>query len=241
MAAAICQFEDLQSAVDTTVAVLQCGIPVARMELLDTAQMEASIAYSKLDELEVKETLFFEFHGSEAGVSEQAETVQMLAEENGGSKFQWVTKQEDRTRLWQARHDAYFAMLAFVPGKRVWSTDVAVPISRLTECIMETQRDLAECGVVAPICGHVGDGNFHCGIMVDPEDEEDKERAYAFNKRLVRRALAMGGTCTGEHGIGIGKIGSLQEEVGETYEYMRRIKAALDPDNIMNPGKVVAL
>ena len=241
MAAAICQFEDLQSAVDTTVAVLQCGIPVARMELLDTAQMEASIAYSKLDELEVKETLFFEFHGSEAGVSEQAETVQMLAEENGGSKFQWVTKQEDRTRLWQARHDAYFAMLAFVPGQRVWSTDVAVPISRLTECIMETQRDLAECGVVAPICGHVGDGNFHCGIMVDPEDEEDKERAYAFNKRLVRRALAMGGTCTGEHGIGIGKIGSLQEEVGETYEYMRRIKAALDPDNIMNPGKVVAL
>ena len=239
MAAAVCQFEDLQSAVDTTVNVLQYGIPVARMELLDEAQMAACIAFSKLDELQPKPTLFFEFHGSEASVKEQAETVQGIAEELGGSQFTWAMREEDRNRLWEARHNAYYACLAMTPGKRGWATDVVVPISRLTECILETKQDIGANGIYAPICGHVGDGNFHCCIMLDPEVEAEKQAAYDFSKRLVDRALAMGGTCTGEHGIGIGKIGSLQKETGEAYEYMRRIKRALDPDNILNPGKVV--
>jgi D-lactate dehydrogenase (cytochrome) len=239
MAAAICQYEDLQSAVATTVAVLQCGIHVARMELLDEVQMDACIQYSGLNELAVKPTLFFEFHGTEAGVNEQAETVQAITEEMGGSKFSWATKQEDRNRLWQARHDAYYAAMAMVPGKKGWSTDVVVPISRLTECLMDTKKDIEDNGLIAPICGHVGDGNFHCLILLDPDNEAENTAAHAFNNRLVNRALAMGGTCTGEHGIGAGKVGSLAKEAGEAIEYMRRIKRALDPDNIMNPGKVV--
>jgi len=241
MAAAVCQYDDLQSAVDTVVTVLQYGIPVARMELLDEAQMEACIAFSKLDGLQVKPTLFFEFHGSEAGAKEQAETVQAIAEEHGGSRFSWATREEDRNRLWEARHNAYYACLAMAPGKRGWATDVVVPISRLTECIVATKQDIAENGLYAPICGHVGDGNFHCCIMLDPDVEAEKQAAHDFSKRLVDRALGMGGTCTGEHGVGIGKIGSLMKETGEAYAYMRRIKQALDPDNIMNPGKVVAL
>jgi D-lactate dehydrogenase (cytochrome) len=241
MAAAICQYDDLQSAVDTVVAVLQYGIPVARMELLDDAQMEACINFSKLEGLEIKPTLFFEFHGSEASTKEQAETVQGIAEEFGGSQFSWATREEDRNKLWEARHNAYYACLAMAPGKRGWATDVVVPISRLTECILDTKTDIAENGLYAPICGHVGDGNFHCCIMLDPDDPADMQRSHDFSKRLVDRALAMGGTCTGEHGVGIGKIGSLMKETGEAYEYMRRIKQALDPDNIMNPGKVVAL
>ncbi|HKK28951.1 MAG TPA: FAD-linked oxidase C-terminal domain-containing protein [Alphaproteobacteria bacterium] len=241
MAAAVCQFDDLQSAVDTVVGVLQYGIPVARMELLDDVQIRACIAYSKLDELEPKQTLFFEFHGSDTGVKEQAETVQAIAEEYGGSRFSWATREEERNRLWEARHNVFYACLAMAPGKRGWATDVVVPISRLTECILETKEDIEAGGLVAPIAGHVGDGNFHCCIMLDPDDPEDKQRAHDFNKRLVDRALAMGGTCTGEHGVGVGKIGSLMKEAGEAYEYMRRIKQALDPNNIMNPGKVVAL
>jgi D-lactate dehydrogenase (cytochrome) len=242
MAAAICQFEDLQSAVDTTVGVLQFGIPVARMELLDDVQTSACIAFSHLEGLEPgKNTLFFEFHGSEASVKEQAEAAQGIAEELGGSQFAWATREEDRAKLWEARHNAYYACLAVKPGKRGWATDVAVPVSRLTECVTETKKDIEASGIFAPICGHVGDGNFHCCIMLDPDDPADMKRAHDFTKRLVDRALAMGGTCTGEHGVGIGKIGSLQKETGEAYEYMRRIKRALDPDNIMNPGKVVAL
>jgi len=239
MAAAVCQFEDLQSAVDTTVNVLQYGIPVARMELLDDVPMGACIAYSKLEGLAAKPTLFFEFHGTPAGAQEQAETVQAIAEEFGGSQFTWATREEDRNRLWEARHNAYYACLALAPGKRGWATDVVVPISRLTECILETKRDIQASGLIAPVVGHVGDGNFHCCIMLDPEVEAEMTAAHDFSKRLVDRALAMGGTCTGEHGVGIGKIGSLQKETGEAYEYMRRIKRALDPDNIMNPGKVV--
>ncbi len=241
MAAAICQYDDLQAAVDTVVTVLQYGIPVARMELLDEAQMAACINFSKLEGLDVKPTLFFEFHGSEASAKEQAETVQGIAEEFGGSRFSWATREEDRNKLWEARHNAYYACLAMAPGKRGWATDVVVPISRLTECILETKKDIQASGIVAPICGHVGDGNFHCCIMLDPDVEAEMQGANAFAKRLVDRALAMGGTCTGEHGIGIGKIGSLMKETGEAYEYMRRIKQALDPHNIMNPGKVVAL
>jgi D-lactate dehydrogenase (cytochrome) len=241
MAAATCQYDDLQSAVDTVVTVLQYGIPVARMELLDEAQMEACIAYSKLQGLQAKPTLFFEFHGSEAGTKEQAETVQAIAEDHGGSRFAWATREEDRNKLWEARHNAYYACLAYAPGKRGWATDVVVPISRLTECIVATKQDIQANGLVAPICGHVGDGNFHCCIMLDPDDPAEMQGAHAFSKRLVDRALAMGGTCTGEHGVGIGKIGSLMKETGDAYEYMRRIKLALDPDNIMNPGKVVAL
>jgi D-lactate dehydrogenase (cytochrome) len=242
MSAAVCQFDDLQSAVDTTVGVLQYGIPVARMELLDDAQTSACIAYSDLEGLEPgKNTLFFEFHGSEAGVKEQAEAAQAIAEELGGTQFAWATREEERAKLWQARHDAYYACLALTPGKRGWATDVAVPVSRLTECVTETKKDIEANGLVAPICGHVGDGNFHCCVMLDPDNPAEKQAVHDFTKRLVDRALAMGGTCTGEHGVGIGKISSLIKESGEAYEYMRRIKQALDPDNIMNPGKVVAL
>jgi len=242
MAAAVCQFDDLKSAVDTTVGVLQYGIPVARMELLDDVQTGACVAYSNLKGLEPdKNTLFFEFHGSEAGVQEQAQAAQEMAEELGGSRFAWATKEEERAKLWQARHDAYYACLALSPGKRGCTTDVAVPVSRLTECITATKQDIEDNGLVAPICGHVGDGNFHCCIMLDPDDSAEMQSAHDFTKRLVDRALAMGGTCTGEHGVGMGKIASLQKEVGETYDYMRRIKRALDPDNIMNPGKVVVL
>lgn len=242
MSAAVCQFDDLQSAVDTTVGVLQYGIPVARMELLDDVQTSACIAYSNLEGLEPgKNTLFFEFHGTEAGVKEQAEAAQAIAEELGGSQFAWATREEERAKLWQARHDAYYACLALSPGKRGWATDVAVPVSRLTECVTETKKDIEANGMVAPICGHVGDGNFHCCIMLDSDNPAEMQKAHDFTKRLVNRALEMGGTCTGEHGVGIGKIGSLMKEAGDAYEYMRRIKIALDPDNIMNPGKVVAL
>ena len=241
MAAAVCQFDDLDAAVSTVVETIQSGVPVARIELLDDAQMEASICYAQLDELAVTPTLFFEFHGSEAGVREQAETVAAIAGGNGGSAFRWATRPEERTRLWDARHSAYYACLAMKPGKRGWATDVCVPISRLTECVTETRRDIGESGLYGPIVGHAGDGNFHCCLMVDPEDEDEMARARAFNDRLVERAIAMGGTCTGEHGVGVGKMGSILKEHGpDAIDVMRTLKQALDPDDLMNPGKVVA-
>lgn len=237
MAAAVCSFDTLEGAVDTVILTIQSGIPVARIELLDELQIKAINAYSKFD-YPVKPTLFFEFHGTEAWAREQAELVGGIAEEYGGANFEWATRQEDRSRLWQARHDAYFANLALKPGAKGWATDVCVPISRLAECILETRKDIDESGVLAPIVGHVGDGNFHLTFLIDPDDPEEMAKAEGVNERMVMRALAMGGTCTGEHGVGTGKMRFLQAEHGEALAVMRQLKVALDPDNIMNPGKI---
>ena len=238
ISAAVCSFPTLEGAVNSVILTIQMGIPVARIELLDEIQMDAINRYSDLD-YPVQPTLFFEFHGSTRGVEEHAETVGGICGELGGSDFRWATRQEERNKLWQARHDAYYACLALRPGARGWPTDVCVPISRLAECLLETRRDVDAAGLLAPIVGHVGDGNFHLVFVLDPEDEEEWGRAEAVNKRMVERALAMGGTCTGEHGIGYGKIKYLDAEHGEAVAVMRQLKSALDPDNIMNPGKIV--
>ena len=240
ISAAICPFPDLASAVNTSIRTIQMGVGVARIELMDEVQMEAINKHSNLD-YPLQPTLLFEFHGSEAGVVEQAETVQAIAAEFDASEFRWETKTEDRNRLWQARHDAYYACMALRPGAKGFSTDVCVPISRLTECIIETRRDIDETGLMAPIVGHVGDGNFHVIVVMDFENADEVARAKAFNERLVTRALAMDGTCTGEHGIGHGKIEFLTAEHGEAVSVMRALKMAIDPMNIMNPGKIVRL
>ncbi len=238
--AAVCSFDTLAGAVDTVILTIQSGIPVARIELLDELQVKAINAYSKLD-YPVKPTLFFEFHGTEAWAKEQAAMVGEIARDYGGSNFEWAIRQEDRNKLWQARHDAYFANLALRPGAKGWATDVCVPISRLAECILETRRDIDETGVLAPIVGHVGDGNFHLTFLVDPDDPEEMAKTEGVNERMVMRALAMGGTCTGEHGVGTGKMRFLQAEHGEALAVMRQVKLALDPDNIMNPGKILTV
>ena len=239
ISSAVCQFPDLDSAVSTTILTTQSGIPVARMELLDSTQMGACVRYSKLEGYEVRPTLFFEFHGSEASVVEQAESVQAIAEEFGGSAFQWTTRSEDRNRLWQARHDAYYAALALRPGSQGWTTDVCVPVSRLAECIARTREDLEGTGLIAPLVGHVGDGNFHLVYLVDPENQDELDQAQAHSDRMVERAIAMGGTCTGEHGVGYGKMKFLEAEHGAALSLMASVKRAFDPDNIMNPGKIV--
>ena len=238
ISSAVCAFATLEGAVDTVILTIQSGIPVARIELLDDVQMDAINRFSKLD-YPVRPTLFFEFHGTEASVEEQAKMVGEIAAEYGGGDFRWATLQEDRNKLWQARHDAYYACLALRPGAKGWATDVCVPISRLAECILETKQDIEESGLLAPIVGHVGDGNFHLVYVIDPEDREEMARADALNDRMVMRALAMGGTCTGEHGIGYGKMQFLQAEHGDAVSVMRQLKIALDPDNLMNPGKMV--
>ncbi len=238
MSAAVCSFPGIEGAVDTVIGTIQMGVPVARIELLDELQMEACNRYSDL-EYPVAPTLFLEFHGSEAGVAEQAETVQALAAENGAGDFQWATRTEDRNRLWQARHDAAYAALALRPGARMWATDVCVPISKLARCILETKEDLAESFLMAPLVGHVGDGNFHLVFLFDPEDGRERAEVERLNERLVSRSLALDGTCTGEHGVGYGKLDFLTAEHGEAVSLMRDIKKALDPANIMNPGKIV--
>jgi D-lactate dehydrogenase (cytochrome) len=238
MSAAICSFPDIGGAVDTVIQTLQSGIPIARSEALCATTMKAINAYSKTSYRE-QPTLFLEFHGTQAGVEEQAKLVQDIARDNGGMDFEWTTKAEERTRLWTARHQAYFACLQLRPGTRAVSTDVCVPISRLTECIIETSKDIERASMPIPLFGHVGDGNFHCEILVRPDSEADLAEARAFNERVVDRALAMEGTCTGEHGIGFGKMRSLEKELGEAVDLMASLKRALDPDNLMNPGKVV--
>lgn len=240
MTAAVCSFDSLAGAVDTVILTIQSGIPVARIELLDEHQVDAVNRYSKLD-LPLKPTLFFEFHGTEAWAEEQAELAGEIAEGFGGSNFEWAAKQEDRTKLWQARHDVWFANLALKPGAKGWATDVCVPISRLAECILETRKDIDETGVVAPIVGHVGDGNFHLTFLLDPDDAEGLAKAEAVNERMVMRALSMGGTCTGEHGVGSSKKKFLQAEHGEAVSVMRQLKIALDPQNLMNPGKILTV
>lgn len=238
ISSAVCAFPTLGEATDTVIATIQAGIPVARMELLDALQMEACNRYSKLD-YQVAPTIFFEFHGSERGVEEQAETVKSIAGEFGGKDFRWSTSPEERNRLWQARHDAFYAALAMRPGAQGWPTDVCVPISRLAECIAETQEDIAAAPFPVPIVGHAGDGNFHLVYVIDPENEDEIRVATEINDRLVMRALSMGGTCTGEHGVGYGKSKFLTAEHGEAVPVMRAIKQALDPRNLMNPGKIL--
>ena len=240
VAAAVCGFPTIDAAVRTVISTIQLGVPVARIELLDEVQMDAINRHAKLtyDKLP---TLFFEFHGhSDREVGEHAETVQTLAADHGGSNFAWVTRPEDRARLWRARHDAYFASLALRPGAKAWSTDACVPISRLADCIVESKRDLDESPLTGTLVGHVGDGNFHMLYLVDPDSPEEMAEATRLNERLVKRAQDMGGTCSGEHGVGIGKMRYLPREHGaDAIGVMRAIKHALDPKGIMNPGKIL--
>ena len=238
--AAVAGFPSMADAVNTVIQTIQSGIPVARIELLDEVQIDAVNRYSKLD-YAVRPTLLFEFHGTERGVVEQAEMVQAIAGEHGAGDFRWATKAEDRNKLWKARHDSYYAALALKPGSKGWATDVCVPISRLADCILETQKDIAEAKLIAPLVGHVGDGNFHLVFLIDPDDPAEMATAERVNDRMIERALAMGGTCTGEHGVGYGKIHCLEAEHGAAVETMRVIKRALDPDNRMNPGKVLRM
>ncbi len=240
ISAAVCPFPSVADAVNTVIMTIQSGIPVARIELLDATQMDACNKFSKLD-YAVAPTLFFEFHGTERGVEEQAEQVGAIAGEFGGSDFRWATRPEDRNRLWQARHDAYYAALALRPGAQGMTTDVCVPISRLADCIEETRADNDAAGVLAPMVGHVGDGNFHLVYVIDADDPKEVEAADALHERMVLRALAMGGTCTGEHGVGYGKMRFLEAEQGEAVSLMRQVKTALDPHNLMNPGKVIRI
>jgi len=240
VSAAICMFPTVDQAVRTVISTIQMGVPVARCELLDALTIKAVNRYSKTGLREMP-MLLCEFHGSAASVAEQAEAVQEIARNNGGLDFEWAVKQEERSRLWQARHDAYLACLQLKPGSRAVATDVCVPVSRLAECIAETNTDIARASIPIPLFGHVGDGNFHLVILVDPASAADLAEAEKINHRLVTRALAMGGTCTGEHGIGIGKLDFLETEHGAAVEVMRAIKRALDPRNILNPGKVVRM
>jgi len=240
ISAAVCAFPTIAAAVDTVILTIQSGIPVARIELLDEPQIEAINKYSKLDH-KIAPTLFFEFHGTTAGVAEQVELVKAIAADNGGDDFRWASTQEERSKLWQARHDAYYAALALRPGSKGWPTDVCVPISRLAECIAETKADLAQSSIPSALAGHVGDGNFHLIFMIDPNRPEEIAEASRLNDRMVTRALAMDGTCTGEHGIGYGKMDFLDAEHGDAVAVMAAIKRAIDPDNLMNPGKIVRI
>jgi D-lactate dehydrogenase (cytochrome) len=238
IASATCAFPDIKAAVDAVIQTIQLGLPVARIELLDTLTVHAINRHSKTN-LQEAPTLFFELHGSPAGVTEQTEMLSSITTEHGGVGFEWADKPEDRSRLWQARHDAYYACLGLLPGARSITTDVCVPISRLAECIAATRADLEETGLVAPVLGHVGDGNFHMLLLVKTGDGTTLDMARGFAQRLAERAIAMDGTCTGEHGIGLGKRKYMALEHGtDALDVMRAVKAALDPGNIMNPGKV---
>jgi D-lactate dehydrogenase (cytochrome) len=240
IAGGVCPFPSVEAACNATILTIQSGIPVARIELLDEMQVKACNAYSKLT-LQEKPMLFLEFHGSQAGVAEQSERFGDIASELGGGPFEWTTKAEERSRLWQARHDAYWAVRGLRPGSQAIASDVCVPISRLAECVAATQSDVADSGLIAPILGHVGDGNFHLSLLVDIENPDEVARAETLLERLVERAMTMEGTCTGEHGVGQGKMKYLPAEYGEGALWaMRAVKDALDPRDIMNPGKIVA-
>jgi D-lactate dehydrogenase (cytochrome) len=236
--AGVASFPDMTKAVNTVVETIQAGVPIARIELLDEVLMDAVNKYSKLA-YAVAPTLFLEIHGSPGGAAEQAQTLATIAKDNGSPDFRWSADEAERTRMWQGRRDVPWASLALRPGSKMLATDVCVPISRLAECIVETKVDLAASNILATLVGHVGDGNFHLGLMIDPENRVEVENAEAFSDRLVLRALAMDGTCTGEHGIGLGKMRYMVPEHGEAVTVMRQIKQALDPANLMNPGKML--
>ncbi|XP_029464731.1 probable D-lactate dehydrogenase, mitochondrial isoform X1 [Rhinatrema bivittatum] len=236
---AVCAFPSVQAAVDSTVQILQCGINIARIEFLDDVMVGACNKFSSL-KYAVLPTLFLEFHGSERSVEEQVQQAEEITQMNGGSDFSWAKDQETRNKLWTARHNAWYAALALRPGCKGYATDVCVPISKLPEIMVATKKDLVESRLTGPIAGHVGDGNFHCIMVLNPDDMEEVQRVKEFTDRLARRALALHGTCTGEHGIGLGKRKLLEEELGDVgIETMRQLKATLDPKNIMNPGKVL--
>jgi D-lactate dehydrogenase (cytochrome) len=239
MSAAVCQFPDLKSAVETVIATAQSGIPVARIELLDSDMMAACISYSKLEGYRAATTLFLEFHGSEAGVKEQAEAVEAITAHHGGSGFKWAVDAGERAKLWKARHDSYWAGVASKPGCKALTTDVCVPISRLAEALVGAKEEATALGHATCIVGHVGDGNFHQMVLYDPNEPGALERAWDMDRRIVERGLSLGGTCSGEHGIGLGKREFLEREHGpEALAVMRSLKHALDPKGIMNPGKM---
>jgi D-lactate dehydrogenase (cytochrome) len=240
ISAAVCSFASIEAAVNAVIQTIQAGVPVARIEVANAMQMDAINKYSKLD-LPVAPTLWLEFHGTEASVAEQAEIVQKIAADHGGANFSWTTRPEDRQKLWRARHDVVYADKALRSGGQIFATDVCVPISRLAECIVATEQDVAASFLPAPIVGHIGDGNFHLVIVLNPNDPREMAEAERLNERLVHRALSLDGTCTGEHGIGCGKIDFLLAEHGEAVSVMRAIKKAFDPDNIMNPGKILRI
>ncbi|WP_338662046.1 FAD-linked oxidase C-terminal domain-containing protein [Pararoseomonas sp. SCSIO 73927] len=237
--AAVVQFPDMKGCVESVIQVMQLGIPVARIELLDEVQVAACISYSKLDSLQILPTLFLEFHGTEAAVKEQAEAVEAIATDMGGLGFAWAADQETRNKLWTARHNAYYAAIASQPNSRGVTTDVCVPISRLAEAILGAKQDILASGLSAPMVGHVGDGNFHTVILVDQDDPTALDRAWALDRQIVARGLSLGGTCSGEHGVGMGKAEFLEQEHGmEALAVMRSVKNALDPKGILNPGKI---
>jgi D-lactate dehydrogenase (cytochrome) len=240
IAAAVCGFASLEGAVESAMVAIQAGIPVARIEMLDALQIHACNLFSKLSLAEVP-TLFVEFHGSQREVDEQVAQFEEIARERGGSDFNFASKAEDRSKLWQARHDAAYASLALRPGAKAVATDACVPISRLAECVMQTKADLDRERLVGTMLGHVGDGNFHVALLADANDPDEMKRAKGFIERLAMRAIAMDGTCTGEHGVGQGKINYLEAEHGAALAAMRAIKQAIDPDDIMNPGKIFPL
>lgn len=240
ISAAICSFPSIEAAVRTTIQVIQLGVPIARVELIDHNTVRMVNAHSKLG-LREEPMLLMEFHGSPAGVQEQAELVQAIASEHGGQAFEWATTPEERTRLWTARHNAYFAAIQSRPGCRAISTDTCVPISRLADCLLDSVTEADASGIPYFLVGHVGDGNFHFGYLLDPDDPKERAVAEKLNHDLVARALSLGGTCTGEHGVGLHKMGFLVDEAGAgAVDMMRTIKRALDPKNIMNPGKIFA-
>ena len=237
--AAVCPFESMAGAANTVIQTIQLGIPVARIEIIDEVQLQVVNAYSKTD-YPLAPTLFFEFHGtSEVDVADQIRAVEEIAREHGAKGFKWASSLEDRHVLWQARHNAYYAAVASRPGARAWTTDICVPISHLAECILETQQDLKEAKVSAPLVGHAGDGNFHLIIMLNPDDPQEFATVTRISERLVERALKFGGTCSGEHGVGFGKLKYLAAEHGAALDVMRAIKRAIDPNNLMNPGKLI--
>jgi D-lactate dehydrogenase (cytochrome) len=238
ISAAVCTFPDVESAVSSVVTIIQYGIPVARVELLDARTIMAVNRYSNMA-LDERPTLFFEFHGSPAGVAEQVELTQSITEGNGALNFVSAADADARNALWKARHNVHYAMQAMRPNGRVWSTDVCVPISQLTPCITETEKDVQAASFFIAMVGHVGDGNFHLGLVVDPSSEAELAEAEALNNRLVHRAIALEGTATGEHGVGSGKIKFMELEHGAAINTMRAIKTALDPQGILNPGKVL--
>jgi D-lactate dehydrogenase (cytochrome) len=237
---AVCPFKTLEGACNSVIQAIQLGLGVARMELLDALQIHAVNTHSKTS-FEETPTLFLEFHGTEVSARDQVEIFQQIAQAEGAIRFDWAEKEEDRRRLWKARHDVYWAVRTTWPGKDVLATDVCVPISRLAECVLATQKDIQETGIVAAIVGHVGDGNFHTTPVFDMNDKAEVAKVEGFLERLAQRAIAMEGTCTGEHGVGQGKAKYLPAELGSGVDLMRQIKRALDPLDILNPGKIVPL
>ena len=235
---AVCHFPNLESAVSTVQEIIQYGIPIARIELLSAHQMEISIKYSKLDHLEPKPTLFYEFHGSETANRESVDLVEEISNNNGGSKFKWAENNEDRKKLWKARHEVYYSVKALLPNIRIYTTDVCVPISKLVECIKFTEEKIKERGLQAPIVGHAGDGNFHCTVLYDPENKKDHKTIREFSNELINKTLELDGTITGEHGIGINKKKYLIKQHKDNIPLMQIIKKNIDPKNIMNPGKI---